>query len=281
MTRTMFSGLCVALLAGSASGQAFFDNFDSYAVGDVCPQSTWEPWTAGADVCGEVTDEVTFSGGRSLLIQGAVGGSGGAGDDTVHQFSGITSGQWSFSAMTYLPSSAFGKSSFILLNTFPATANQHWSVVIELDSDFGEILVWPSQFTGVLLKTDEWVELRVDFDLDADTAEYFYGGESFWETTWTAAILAGGAQALAAVDLYGGEPASAGHSGMYYDDVTLKEAGGCYADCDASGSLDFFDFLCFQNAFAAGEPYADCDGSGSLDFFDFLCFQNEFAAGCP
>ena len=54
----------------------------------------------------------------------------------------------------------------------------------------------------------------------------------------------------------------------------------CYADCDLSGGLDFFDFLCFQNAFAAGEGYADCDGSGGLDFFDFLCFQNEFAAGC-
>jgi hypothetical protein len=56
---------------------------------------------------------------------------------------------------------------------------------------------------------------------------------------------------------------------------------GCYPDCDGSGDLDFFDFLCFQDAFAAGEPYADCDGSGALDFFDFLCFQNEFAAGCP
>ena len=87
---------------------------------------------------------------------------------------------------------------------------------------------------------------------------------------------------LQAVDRYAGEPGSAGHSGMYYDDVTLEEAGGgCYADCDLSGGLDFFDFLCFQNAFAAGETYADCDTSGSLDFFDFLCFQNEFAAGCP
>jgi serine protease AprX len=56
---------------------------------------------------------------------------------------------------------------------------------------------------------------------------------------------------------------------------------GCYADCDQSGSLDFFDFLCFQNQFAAGDPQADCDGSGGLDFFDFLCFQNEFARGCP
>jgi hypothetical protein len=55
----------------------------------------------------------------------------------------------------------------------------------------------------------------------------------------------------------------------------------CYADCDGSGELDFFDFLCYQNLFSAGDPEADCDGSGELDFFDFLCFQDEFAAGCP
>jgi hypothetical protein len=58
-------------------------------------------------------------------------------------------------------------------------------------------------------------------------------------------------------------------------------SGGCFADCDGSGALDIFDFLCFQNAFAAGEPYADCDGDGQRDIFDFLCFQNAFAAGCP
>jgi hypothetical protein len=61
----------------------------------------------------------------------------------------------------------------------------------------------------------------------------------------------------------------------------LFELNACDADCDGSGSLDFFDFLCFQNQFAAGDPAADCDESGSLDFFDVLCFQNAFAAGCP
>ena len=62
---------------------------------------------------------------------------------------------------------------------------------------------------------------------------------------------------------------------------SIDNASFCYADCDASGSLDFFDFLCFQNEFAAKTAYADCDMSGSHDFFDFLCFQNAFAAGCP
>jgi hypothetical protein len=70
--------------------------------------------------------------------------------------------------------------------------------------------------------------------------------------------------------------------GWGLDDLYVGAGGGgCYADCDESGELDFFDFLCFQNEFAAGTAYADCDGSGQLDFFDFLCFQNEFAAGCP
>lgn len=56
---------------------------------------------------------------------------------------------------------------------------------------------------------------------------------------------------------------------------------GCAADCDGDGELSFFDFLCFQNLFAAGDPEADCDGDGGLSFFDFLCFQDAFAAGCP
>jgi hypothetical protein len=58
-------------------------------------------------------------------------------------------------------------------------------------------------------------------------------------------------------------------------------APACYADCDGGGSLDFFDFLCFQNLFAALDPAADCDGDTQFTFFDFLCFQNAFAAGCP
>ncbi|MFG0285801.1 MAG: GC-type dockerin domain-anchored protein [Phycisphaerales bacterium JB039] len=58
-------------------------------------------------------------------------------------------------------------------------------------------------------------------------------------------------------------------------------ADDCYADCDGDGELTFFDFLCYQNLFAAGDLAADCDGDGTLNFFDFLCFQNEFAAGCP
>jgi hypothetical protein len=67
-----------------------------------------------------------------------------------------------------------------------------------------------------------------------------------------------------------------------YDNVSIVRVGDdeCYADCTGEGDLDFFDFLCFQNAFAALEEYAECTGEGDFDFFDFLCFQNAFAEGC-
>lgn len=63
--------------------------------------------------------------------------------------------------------------------------------------------------------------------------------------------------------------------------VFMMPEKSCYADCDGSGLLDLFDFLCFQNAFNLKLPQADCDGSGQLDLFDFLCFVTAFNAGCP
>ncbi|MCA9278059.1 MAG: hypothetical protein H6815_04635 [Phycisphaeraceae bacterium] len=69
------------------------------------------------------------------------------------------------------------------------------------------------------------------------------------------------------------------------DDVAFVLEGSvgsvCYADCDGSGALNIFDYICFGNEYAAGTSYADCDGSGSLNIFDYICFGNEYAAGCP
>ncbi|MCA9280165.1 MAG: hypothetical protein H6815_00710 [Phycisphaeraceae bacterium] len=71
-----------------------------------------------------------------------------------------------------------------------------------------------------------------------------------------------------------------GHYKIVYT-ATAVQLVLCYADCDASGSLNIFDYICFGNLYAAGDPYADCDGSGSLNVFDYICFGNEYAAGCP
>lgn len=52
----------------------------------------------------------------------------------------------------------------------------------------------------------------------------------------------------------------------------------CRADMNGDGLLNIFDFLEFQNLFAAEDPRADFNHDG---IFDFIEFQNAFAAGCP
>lgn len=65
-------------------------------------------------------------------------------------------------------------------------------------------------------------------------------------------------------------------------EITAMYVGSpCFADFDRSGTLDVFDFLAFQNAFAVGDYRADCDGCGTLNIFDFLCFLTRFDDGCP
>jgi hypothetical protein len=80
---------------------------------------------------------------------------------------------------------------------------------------------------------------------------------------------------------YGGAIGGGG-TGVLEDTWVLSCDTVCRPDCDESGALDFFDFLCFQDAFAdPTNPYGDFDGNGARDFFDFLAFQDAFAAGCP
>ena len=75
------------------------------------------------------------------------------------------------------------------------------------------------------------------------------------------------------------------HEGPQIDGVKISastaDCNACYADCDSSGALNIFDYICFGNEYAANTSYADCDGSGSLNIFDYICFGNEYAAGCP
>jgi len=70
------------------------------------------------------------------------------------------------------------------------------------------------------------------------------------------------------------------NGGMGFVATIPEPGGGCPPDCDASGSLNIDDFICFQTFFALGDAKADCDLSGALDIDDFICFQTLFALGC-
>ena len=57
-------------------------------------------------------------------------------------------------------------------------------------------------------------------------------------------------------------------------------ANACAADFNGDGSVDFFDYLDFVDAFSTENATADFNGDGSIDFFDYLDFVNAFSIGC-
>jgi hypothetical protein len=54
----------------------------------------------------------------------------------------------------------------------------------------------------------------------------------------------------------------------------------CPADFSGNGTLDFFDYLDYVQAYAANDLRADFNADGTLDFFDYLDFVDAFNSGC-
>jgi hypothetical protein len=284
------AGACA--LASPAAGQ-FFENFEMTPPGPVCGQRGWEQWVGSQDVCGSVILGQAFSGQRSLLIVGAQGGQTGQGDDTVHRFGTVEGGRWIFRIRTFVPQGATGKGYVLLLSTYDdppgsPVSDFRWSVQVGFNADNGLVEADFNAGTAPLVR-GRWAEFKVEVDLDADTADYFYDGSRFVTgVSWTTLLGPGGQPRIEALDLYGGEPGQGGTTGMVFDDVRLyrnvpaplpPQPRACPCDWNNNGrvnSQDFFDFLA---AFFGGQ--ADYNGDGltnSQDFFDFLAC---FFAGCP
>jgi uncharacterized repeat protein (TIGR01451 family) len=68
---------------------------------------------------------------------------------------------------------------------------------------------------------DDWVQIRVEIDLDNDTQDFYYDGALFYSGTWTGHVSGGGAPIIEAVDLFAN-----GASAVYYDDISLSPVGG-------------------------------------------------------
>jgi hypothetical protein len=203
------------------------DALDSYATGSIAEGQGG--WTAGWDNCGSaslITAQHQISAPNSVAVIPH--------SDLMQIFSGYTAGKWTFRTMQYLASAgqsdASRPSHFRLLHEYngPCTMflDAHQSVHIEFDTP---ALQW-HLFQGCLvvasgpLYFDQWVELRSEIDLTADTVETFYGGVSMappasWKSA-AACPFGVGASEIAALKLTDYDASSSG-SGTYYDCMSL------------------------------------------------------------
>lgn len=192
----------------------FFDNFDSYALGSqMHGQGGWAGWDGDPNAGALVTDEQSFSPPHSVDIVDA--------SDLVHEFTGFTSGQWVLKAWVYVPSGTSGISYIIALNTYEILGDKNWSMQVFFDAGGGVVV---SEFDGGTLPivTDQWVEYRVEIDLDADVQTAFYNGAQLYSKSWTEGVSGGGVPNIAAIDLFAN-----GATSVFYDNVSLCPVGGC------------------------------------------------------
>ncbi|HZW10574.1 MAG TPA: GC-type dockerin domain-anchored protein [Phycisphaerales bacterium] len=268
---TFFGGVASLALVAGASAQ-WSENFDSYADGTVLDGvGGWEGWDGVGDVAGTVTNDRARSNPNSIVVT--------SDDDAIHPFSGYTSGQWTFTAYQYVPSGLDAATYFLLQNVYNHGGPYDWGVQLVFDPSTDEVHDDMQDFYGsgsnyLPAIYDQWVEIRVEIDLDANFVETFYNDELVSSGDWDTNL--DGDIAIANVDLY------APHAGsVYYDDLSLRSAGGgCIGDFDGNGVVDTRDVIAFLNAWNAGDASSDCDGNGVIDTRDVICFLNAWNAGC-
>jgi len=200
----------LALAPAAATAQDWYDSFEDYDADlQVAGQGIWQTWSGGTGTAEDayVSEEQAATGVNSLKIVGP--------NDTVAYFQDLTGGLWIVKAKVYVPAGMSGTLYFIMLNRYSTACGGgcDWSVQVPMNAGAGTIHDDMGGATLPLI-VDEWVEIRVEIDLNNNLHSIFYNGDPLaLSRVWDD----GGNNAIQAIDLYSGDC-----SGAYYDDVSLE-----------------------------------------------------------
>ncbi len=215
--------LCLAMVSAGPATAQFFDNFDSYIAGSqVIGNNGWQGWAGSAAAGALVSNAQSNSAPNSIDING--------GSDLVNELGNPTSGNWVLTADQYIPTGFMGLGSpagsyFIVLNTYVnGGTGTNWSTELRFLTN-GNIIDNYGAPTNQVVGTwipDQWVELRMEIDLDNDTLNQYYNGVLLGPANQPWANRpgsgAGGASAIGAIDLFAN-----GSSSVFYDNVRLAQ----------------------------------------------------------
>ena len=249
----------LSLIPNPTSTDIFWeDNFDSYPVGPLHGLGGWEAWDNNPATTAYVTDNQSCSPSNSVEIAWFSGVSA----DIVQQFNGVSSGNWTLTTWGYIPSDMVGNSFLILLNKYEhggAHVIQDWSCQISINAtriwDFDNVDDWLPSIT------DDWVELRVEIDFEADIQTVYYDDVELFEKSWTAGVSPGGQKNLACIDLYADTAIS---SSFYWDDFVLEGEVGDDPVLLCEGDLAFGNVS--AGATLTGSFTVENVGGGLLDW---------------
>lgn len=172
----------LAISSQGATAQSFFDDIESYNSGtNLDGQGGWRGWDGISPGLTTVSTDFAFDGNQSIALA--------SGGGSLQEFD-LHSGQWSITTQVYIQSGNTGSHWVVYLDEYNDNGPYEQGGRIEMDSTSGAVEcdcggVGP--FTTTLV-TDRWVEVRLELDLDLDTATMFYDGAALgtwaWSTGW-------------------------------------------------------------------------------------------------
>ncbi|NIP28422.1 MAG: hypothetical protein GWN61_26435, partial [candidate division Zixibacteria bacterium] len=167
----------------------------------------WKGWDNNPAFGASTTDVQARSAPNSVDILGA--------SDLVHEYT-ANSGQWVYTAWQYIPGNMSGVSYFIMQNIYNDGGPYNWSVQVSFNSTSG-LMTDDGSGAQQAYITDQWVEIRIEIDLDADTQSFYYNGALFYSGVWNGYISGPGtgATVIGSVDLFANNATS-----VYYDDMS-------------------------------------------------------------
>ncbi len=195
----------------------WMDNFDGYANGTVLDgtgaHNGWLGWGGSAAAAGTVSNLQSSSVPHSIEIEG--------GDDAIAWFTPVTTGQWAVEAKMFIPGNLVGGTYFILLNQYDHPCfTCNWSVQVQFN---GGIMADEGAGGGTQAYiADQWVDIRLEIDLDADTQRFIYNGATFYSGVWNGYVTGAGSgsNALTVLDLFAN-----GATQVFYDDISVTRFG--------------------------------------------------------
>jgi len=171
-----YSWLCTWSPPG---GSIINDDFEAYNVGEYLglQSSWWSTWSnePGTGEDAFVSDEQALSGTKSVKIEGTT-------DLLLVMADNYTTGAYVVEIHMYVPTGGHGY--YNLQKS--TTIGEEWAFQVDFPAD-GTAIVDADGFASATFafNFDEWMDLQVMVDIDADWAEFYYNGTLIREYQWS------------------------------------------------------------------------------------------------
>lgn len=207
---------CLTFALASQAQVLIDDNFDNYLLGAVGPQAShWDTWSGVPTEEGEVSDDIAYSGTKSLKIYGQ-----GGPVDAVLLLGNQTSGHFRLEFRLYVVN---GQAAYFNHQKDQTSLGNFWGQEVYFENDgSGALDAGGTNAATFTYPHDAWMKVVQYFDLDNDRTSLVVNNELLysWPLNESSQGTSNGTLQIGAIDFYG---RSSSYHLFYIDDVKFTQ----------------------------------------------------------